>query len=59
LSGFNHTKIKTNPKVLAFYEKMPTLTPEIMASAEDLLNTLEKCASGGGGNVNGVKLVKI
>jgi hypothetical protein len=30
-----------------------------MASAEDLLNTLEECASRGGGNVNGVKLVKI
>jgi ATP-dependent DNA helicase PIF1 len=59
LSGFNHTKIKTNPKVLAFYEKIPTLTPEIMASAEDLLNTLEECASHGGGNANGVKLVKI
>lgn len=58
LSGFNHTKIKTNPKVLAFYEKMPMLTLEIMASAEDLLNVFERCSSGGG-NENGVKIVKI
>jgi ATP-dependent DNA helicase PIF1 len=57
LSGFNHTKIKTNPRVLAFYERMPTLTPEIMASAEELLNVFERCTHKP--NENGVKIVKI
>lgn len=57
LSGFNHTKIKTNPRVLAFYERMPTLTPEIMASAEELLNVFERCTHKP--NENGVKMVKI
>jgi hypothetical protein len=57
LSGFNPTKIKTNPRVLAFYERMPALTPEVIASAEELLNIFERCVQGP--NENGVKIVKI
>ena len=57
LSGFNPTKIKTNPRVLAFYDKMPELTPEIMASAEELLNVFEHCAHTQ--NETGIKIVKI
>jgi hypothetical protein len=57
LSGFNPTKIKTNPRVMAFYERMPALTPEVIASAEELLNVFERCAKGP--NENGVKMVKI
>ena len=40
LSSFNPTKIKTNPIVMAFYERMPVLT-----EAEDLLNVFERCVN--------------
>ena len=57
LSGFNPTKIKTNPRVIAFYEKIPTLTPEMIASTDELLNVFERCTHTP--NENGVKIVKI
>jgi ATP-dependent DNA helicase PIF1 len=54
LSGFNPTKIKTNPRVIAFYEQMPALTPEMIASTDELLNVFVQSP-----NENGVKVVKI
>jgi ATP-dependent DNA helicase PIF1 len=57
LSGFNPTKIKTNPRVIGFYEQMPALTPEMIASTDELLNVFERCTNTP--NENGVKIVKI
>lgn len=45
LSGFNHTKIKTNVLVSDFYEQMPILTPEMLSDTDELVTVFEKTLS--------------
>ena len=47
LSGFNPQKIKTNPRVAAFYQTIGTITEQMVLGAEERVDSFRMSESGG------------
>ena len=48
LSGFNPQKIKTNPRVAAFYQTIGAITEQMVLDAEERVDSFRMPESGGG-----------